>query len=123
MKLSRPRSCARLAFARELALDDHLRRDAGVVGAASATACRSRACGGSAISASMQRVLERVAHVQRAGDVRRRQQDAVRLAVAARREHAAGFPLGVPLRLEGFRDRKSFPWVKFACARMATKRA
>ena len=46
------------------------------------------------------RLLERVAHVQRAGDVRRRQQDAVRLALARWLERAAGFPARVPLRFD-----------------------
>ena len=47
------------------------------------------------------RLLERVAHVQRAGDVRRRQQDAVRLAVARGREIAVRFPVGVPPGFHG----------------------
>jgi hypothetical protein len=45
-------------------------------------------------------LLERMAHVQGAGDVRRRQQDAVRLAAAGGMEYAAVFPAGVPFRLD-----------------------
>ena len=79
------------AFGAELALDHHLRGDAGVVRArlpqrgvaAHAMPARERV---------HERVLERVAHVQRAGDVRRRQHDAVGLAVSRRREGARGFP-------------------------------
>jgi len=48
-----------------------------------------------------QRLLERMAHVQGAGDVRRRQQDRIRLALAGRREYPAGFPLRVEPGFEG----------------------
>src|SRR5690606_34602840 len=51
----------------------------------------------------LQRVLERVAHVQGAGDVRRRQQDDVRFALARGLEHAAGLPLRVEAGFEGGR--------------------
>ena len=51
----------------------------------------------------LQRVLEGVAHVQRAGHVRRRQHDRVGLALAAGLEHAAGLPLRVQAGLEGLR--------------------
>ena len=71
---------AMFALGVELALDHHLRGDAGVVGArlpqrvvaAHAVLARERV---------HERVLERVAHVQRAGDVRRRQHDAVGLGL------------------------------------------
>ena len=79
------------AFRAELALDHHLRRDAGVVGArlpqrrvaAHAVPARERV---------HERVLERVPHVQRAGDVRRRQHDAVARAITLRRECPGRFP-------------------------------
>ena len=61
----------------ELLLDDDLRRDAGVVGAD----LPQRVVAAHAVVADQhvhQRVLERVPHVQRAGDVGRRQLDAVR---------------------------------------------
>ena len=47
--------------------------------------------------------LEGMAHVQRAGDVRRRQHDRVRPAVAGGLEAAAHFPECIPLGLEGLR--------------------
>ena len=73
-KASRPRSWRLLPGFLELALDDDLRRDAGMVGArhpqrvvaAHAVVARQRVHDG---------VLERVPHVQRAGHVRRRQLD------------------------------------------------
>src|SRR3546814_5478933 len=46
------------------------------------------------------RVLERVAHVQRAGDIRRRDHDAVRLAGAGRRVAALLFPTVPPARFD-----------------------
>jgi hypothetical protein len=39
-----------------------------------------------------ERVLERVTHVQRAGDVRRRQHDAIACAITLRRECPGSFP-------------------------------
>src|SRR6185436_1252573 len=45
-------------------------------------------------------VLERVPHVQRASDVRRRQRDAVRLAVTARCESSGSFPTFVDPALD-----------------------
>ena len=91
MKPVAAEAVARQAFAREVARDHHLRRDAGVVGAH----LPQRVEAAHAVVADqrvLQRVLERVAHVQRAGDVRRRQQDRVGLARAARLERAARFP-------------------------------
>ena len=82
----------------ELALDHDLRGDAGVVGAGlpqrvvavHAMEARERVHDG---------VLEGVAHVQRAGDVGRRQQDAVILpgvVVASGLEIARVFPVRIP---------------------------
>src|SRR5262249_12527220 len=89
----------RLALRGELVLDDLLRRDAGVVGAA----LPQRARPAHALPAAHRvhaRLLERVAHVQRAGDVRRRQQDAIGIAVAVWREDAGLLPTRVPLRFD-----------------------
>src|SRR5581483_6443186 len=91
-------ACLLLEF--ELALDHDLRSDAGVVGAdhpvgvvaAHAVIANERV---------HQRLLEGVAHVQGAGDVRRRQLDAVRrLLVVAMPEVAGGFPALVPALLD-----------------------
>jgi hypothetical protein len=73
VKASRPKSVRGLAFGGELALDHHLRGDAGVVGAGNPD-------GGVAGHAMPARedvhlgLVEHVAHVQAAGDVGRRQQ-------------------------------------------------
>ena len=67
---------ALLALRVELALDDHLRGDAGVIRAG----LPQRVVAPHAVVAGErvhQRVLERVPHVQRAGDVRRRDDDAI----------------------------------------------
>ncbi len=88
-----------LAFGGEVARDDHFRGDARVVGAH----LPQRVEAAHAVVAHQrvhQRVLERMAHVQRAGDVRRRQQDRVRLALAAGLEHAAALPLFVQAGFE-----------------------
>jgi hypothetical protein len=74
-----PEIMARFAFDLELALDDHLRRNAGVIGAD----LPERVVALHAVIADErihQRVLECVAHVQTAGHVRRRDHDAVRLS-------------------------------------------
>ena len=79
------------AFRAELTLDHHLRGDAGVIRAR----LPQRRVAAHAVPAGErvhERVLERVPHVQRAGDVRRRQHDAIARAVALRRERARGFP-------------------------------
>ena len=71
-----PEVVARFAFRLELALDHHLGGDAGVVGAR----LPQRVVAAHAVVAGErvhERVLERVPHVQRAGDVGRRQHDAV----------------------------------------------
>ena len=100
---SRPRSCRDSPSRLQLLLDDDLRRDAGVVGAE----LPQRVVAAHPVVADQhvhQRLLERVAHVQRAGDVRRRQLDAerrARLGRVRRLEVAARFPDRVPLRLDG----------------------
>ena len=80
-----------IAFLRQLALDDHLRRDAGMV--------RARLPQGLepahpviADQHVLQRVVERMPHVQHARDVRRRDHDGVGLALARRLERARAFP-------------------------------
>ena len=65
------------AVARELAFDDHLSGDAGVVGARLPERIVS-AHPGIADQNVLQRVVERMAHVQAAGDVRRRDNDGER---------------------------------------------
>ena len=74
---------ARLAFRGETALDDHLRGDARVV-----CACLPEDVAALHATPANQQVLhstiERVAHVQRARHIRRRQGDAVRLAGSTR---------------------------------------
>jgi hypothetical protein len=75
---------AGLAFGLELLLDDDLRRDARMVGAD----LPERVVAAHPMPADEhvhQRLLERVTHVQRAGDVRRRQLDAVRIAIRPHR--------------------------------------
>ena len=75
-KASRLRSVRLMPCGVELALHHHLRRDAGVIGAR----LPQRVVAAHAVVAGEgvhQRVLERVAHVQRAGDVRRRDHDAI----------------------------------------------
>ena len=83
----------------DLALDHHLGRDPGVVrphlpqGVVAPHAVI-------ADEGVHDRVLERMPHVEGSGHVRRRDHDAVRLAVAARREPAALFPGGVHAALD-----------------------
>ncbi len=76
-------AAAGIARLRQLALDDHLRRDAGMVEARlpQHVAALHPPPAGQDVH---QRVVERVAHVQRAGDVRRRQQDRERLRARLR---------------------------------------
>ncbi len=86
----------------ELALDHDLSGDTGVIGAR----LPERVCAPHAVVADQgihDRVLERVAHVQAAGDVGRRDHDAVGLALAARREVAVLLPGLVPGLLDGLR--------------------
>ena len=85
---------ARLALGVELALDHHLGRDARVVRAG----LPERAIARHAVVARERvhdRVLERMAHVQRAGHVRRRNDDAEGRAVARRGEEAFVLPAAV----------------------------
>ena len=85
---------ARRAFFGQLALDHHLRGDAGVVGAGQP----QRAAAAHAPPAGEDvhlRLVEHVAHVQAAGDVGRRQQDREGgLAVRALASDAAGSGVG-----------------------------
>ena len=86
----------------ELALDDDLGRDAGVVGARHP----QRVVALHPVVAHQRvhdRVLERVPHVQRAGHVRRRQLDAERGpgGIERRLVDAALFPQRPPVRLDG----------------------
>ena len=95
---------ARLALLLQLALDDDLRGDAGVVGAGHPVGVVAA----HAVVADQrvhQRLLEGVAHVQRAGDVGRRQLDAVggRAAVAAGANQPRGFPARIPAALDRVR--------------------
>ncbi len=88
----------------ELALDHHLGGDAGVIGAglpehvAAAHALEAR-------EHILQRVVERMPHMQRAGDVGRRNDDAVGLGVAPLRpagaERARLLPHGIDALLHG----------------------
>ena len=93
---------AGLSLRGELALDHHLRGDAGVVGAH----LPQRVPAAHARVADQQihhRVVEGVAHVQAAGHIWRRDHDAVGLALAARLEMAAVFPALVPALFDGLR--------------------
>ena len=92
----------RLAFGFDLALDQHLGRDARVVGAG----LPERGLAEHPVVARErvhQRVLKGVAHMQAAGDVRRRQHDAVGVArgIVIGREIAALLPYGIPAGLDG----------------------
>ena len=101
-ELLAPEVVPRLAGGLQLALDDDLRGNAGVVGAdhpvgvvpEHAVVSHQRV---------HQRLLEGVTHVQRAGDVGRRQLDAVRggAGLVAGREVALGLPVCVPATLDG----------------------
>ena len=86
----------------ELPLDHHLRGDAGVVGAR----LPQRVVAAHAMVACQrihQRVLECVSHVQAAGDIRRRDHDAVGRGVSGGLEIALIFPGLVPALLDGVR--------------------
>ena len=87
---SRPMlAAAGLLALHQLALDHHLGRDAGMVGAG----LPQHVLAAHALEAAqdvLQRVVERVAHVQRAGDVRRRDDDAVGLGAARARAGRRG---------------------------------
>src|SRR3954447_11430583 len=90
------------ALALEVALDHHLRSDAGMVGAdhpQSVLAEHALAAG----EHVLQRDVQRMADVQRAGDVGRRHDDRPRLRVrTVRAEQPSGFPMRVPALLDGF---------------------
>src|SRR6188768_25709 len=82
---------AMFAFGAELALDHHLRRDAGMVG----SGLPQRGIAAHAMPACEcvhECVLECMTHVQRAGDVWRRQHDAIAFAITLRREGPGRFP-------------------------------
>jgi hypothetical protein len=98
-----PEVVAGPAFRGQAALDHHLGGDAGVVGAALPER-RVAAHAPVADQRVHQRVLEGVAHVQRAGHVRRRQQDAVgRGGRVPDREAAALLPAPVKVLLDRVR--------------------
>ena len=85
----------RFALCVQLALDDHLRGDAGMVAARlpQGVVAQHAVVADEGIHDG---VLEGVAHVQGAGDVRRRNHDGVGLAAAAGGEVVALFPAVVP---------------------------
>jgi hypothetical protein len=100
-ELLTPEIAPREALLRQLALDHHLRGDAGMI------AARLPQSGATAHSVEADQgildgVVERVAHVQAAGDVRRRNDDAVRprFRIVDRREMAALVPQPVELGLD-----------------------
>ena len=105
-----PQVAARPALGLELILDHDLRGDAGVIGAH----LPKRVVAAHPMPADEhihQRLLERVPHVQRAGDVRGRKLDAERFCTGLHRrlEQPVRFPPGVPLafdraRLVAFRE-------------------
>src|SRR5205085_11733741 len=88
------------ALAFEVPLDDHLRRDAGVVGADDPECILAQ----HALAAGedvLKRDVERVADVERARDVRRRHDDRPRLLLRAiGPEQPAIFPVRVPALLD-----------------------
>ena len=88
-------AAVRLLPLHHLPLDHHLRGDAGVVGAG----LPQHVAAAHALEAAedvLQRVVERVAHVQRAGDVRRRNDDGVGRGVAPLRAAGAERLRGLP---------------------------
>ena len=84
----------------EVALDHHLRGDAGMVGAdhpQRVLALHPRV----ADEDVLQRIVERMADVQRAGDVGRRHDDREGLGVGPlRAEQPLPFPMGIPAGLD-----------------------
>ena len=99
LTLIAPEIAPMLALGVQLPLDHHLRGDACVIGAGLPQRVES-------IHAVLtrerihQRVLKGVPHVQRAGDVRRRDDDRIRLAAAGRREPAVRLPALVETLLD-----------------------
>ena len=96
-----PEVAARDAFLRQLTLDHHLRRDAGVI-AARLPQHRATRHAMKADQGVLDGVVEGMAHVQAAGDVRRRDDDAVgaRVRIVARRKEPAFLPQPVELGLD-----------------------
>ena len=93
----------RLLALHELALDHHLRGDAGVIG----PGLPEHVAPAHPLEAGehvLQRVVERMAHMQQAGDVGRRDDDAIRSGAAplgaAAAERARLLPLGVDASLD-----------------------
>jgi hypothetical protein len=84
----------------EVALDHHLGGDAGMVGADHPERVLALHPG-VARQDVLQRVVERMADMQRAGDVGRRHDDGERLGVLSlRAEQALPFPMGIPFGLD-----------------------
>ena len=108
---SRPMSRRWLWRSIELALDDHLRGDAGMVHAR----LPEHVLAAHALEADqdvLQRVVERMPHMQRAGDVGRRDDDreglGAGLGAGAGPEGVGLFPEPRDLRLDGSGRRRSF---------------
>ena len=91
-----------IALLGQLALDHHLGGDAGVVGAWQPQG-RLPLHAVEPGQDVLQGVIQRMADVQRAGDVRRRDDhgEARRIGAFARRERPRGLPLGIEARLDG----------------------
>ena len=107
-----PQLLARRALRLQLAVQDHVHRDRRVVGARHPERVEAVHALG-ADEDVLQGVDERVPEVQRAGDVGRRDDDAVRLAgvLGLGPEVPAALPLGIPARLHrrrlvAIRDRR-----------------
>ncbi len=105
-RLAAHRPAVRLLGLGELALDDHLGRDSGVVGA---RLPKDVASVHAPVAAEdvLQRVVERVAHVQVAGDVRRRDDHAEGLRVRALRPAGPERARRLPQRGDARLDRGS----------------
>ena len=88
-------------FSGQFALNHHLGGDAGVVGA-DGPQCVAALHALEAGEGVHDGVLERMAHMQAAGDVGRRDGDAVGLAFTCGAEVPFGFPVFVPLALDVF---------------------
>jgi hypothetical protein len=112
---------ARNALSIELAFDDDLRRNPGVVGAG----LPQRVVAAHAVVARQRihdRLIEAVPHVQRAGHVRRRQQDAESVGfvrVEAGGEIALGLPVGVPATFDVGRLKALGEFHRIGCATVA----
>ncbi len=85
----------------ELAFDHHLGGDPGMVGADHPQGVLALQAGDAGEDV-LQRIVERMADVEAAGDVGRRHDDGERLGVGARRaEQALALPMGIPAGLDG----------------------